>query len=80
MVFQNYAIFPHLNVEKNIQFGLRKLGLSNDEIVNRVKDVLSLVKLEGYEERFSNQLSGGQRQRVALARALVRQPKVLLLD
>ena len=80
MVFQNYAIFPHLNVEKNIQFGLRKLGLSNDEIGKRVKEVLSLVKLEGYEERFSNQLSGGQRQRVALARALVRQPKVLLLD
>ena len=80
MVFQNYAIFPHLNVEKNIQFGLRKLGLSNDEIDKRVKDVLLLVKLEGYEERFSNQLSGGQRQRVALARALVRQPKVLLLD
>jgi len=80
MVFQNYAIFPHLNVEKNIQFGLRKLGLSNDEIDKRVKNVLSLVKLEGYEERFSNQLSGGQRQRVALARALVRQPKVLLLD
>ena len=80
MVFQNYAIFPHLNVEKNIQFGLRKLGLSNDEIEKRVKDVLTLVKLEGYEERFSNQLSGGQRQRVALARALVRQPKVLLLD
>ena len=72
MVFQNYAIFPHLNVEKNIQFGLRKLGLSNDEINKRVKDVLALVKLEGYEERFSNQLSGGQRQRVALARALVR--------
>ena len=80
MVFQNYAIFPHLNVEKNIQFGLRKLGLSGDEIEKRVKDVLSLVKLEGYEERFSNQLSGGQRQRVALARALIRQPKVLLLD
>ena len=71
MVFQNYAIFPHLNVEKNIKFGLRKLSLSNDEIDKRVKDVLSLVKLEGYEERFSNQLSGGQRQRVALARALV---------
>ena len=80
MVFQNYAIFPHLNVEKNIQFGLRKLGLSKEEIEKRVKDVLSLVKLEGYEERFSSQLSGGQRQRVALARALVRQPKVLLLD
>ena len=80
MVFQNYAIFPHINVEKNVQFGLRKLGLTSDEIVKRVKDVLSLVKLEGYEERYSSQLSGGQRQRVALARALVRQPKVLLLD
>ena len=80
MVFQNYAIFPHINVEKNVQFGLRKLGLTSDEISKRVKDVLSLVKLEGYEERFSSQLSGGQRQRVALARALVRQPKVLLLD
>lgn len=80
MVFQNYAIFPHLNVEKNIQFGLRKLGLTKNEIDKKVKNVLRLVKLEGYEERFSNQLSGGQRQRVALARALVRQPKVLLLD
>ena len=80
MVFQNYAIFPHINVEKNVQFGLRKLGLTNDEIDKRVKDVLALVKLEGYQERFSSQLSGGQRQRVALARALVRQPKVLLLD
>jgi len=80
MVFQNYAIFPHINVEKNIRFGLRKLGLTNEEIRERVNDILSLVKLEGYEERFSSQLSGGQRQRVALARALVRQPKVLLLD
>ena len=78
--FSKLCNFPHLNVEKNIQFGLRKLGLNNDEIDKRVKDVLSLVKLEGYEKRFSNQLSGGQRQRVALARALVRQPKVLLLD
>ncbi len=80
MVFQNYAIFPHINVEQNIKFGLRKLGLNDDKIKKRVDDVLALVKLEGYEERFSGQLSGGQRQRVALARALVRQPKVLLLD
>ena len=80
MVFQNYAIFPHINVEQNIKFGLRKLGLTDGEIKKRVDDVLALVKLEGYEERFSGQLSGGQRQRVALARALVRQPKVLLLD
>ena len=71
MVFQNYAIFPHINVEKNIQFGLRKLGLTSEEIRERVNDVLSLVKLDGYEKRFSSQLSGGQRQRVALARALV---------
>ena len=71
MVFQNYAIFPHINVEKNVQFGLRKLGLTSDEIVKRVKDVLSLVKLEGYEERYSSQLSGGQRQRVALALSLI---------
>jgi len=80
MVFQNYAIFPHINVVKNIQFGLRKLGLTKAENDQRVEEVLSLVKLEGYEERYSNQLSGGQRQRVALARALVRRPKVLLLD
>ena len=80
MVFQNYAIFPHINVEKNIRFGLRKLGLTKEEKDQRVEEVLTLVKLEGYEERYSNQLSGGQRQRVALARALVRRPKVLLLD
>ena len=80
MVFQNYAIFPHINVEKNVQFGLRKLGLTNDEIIKRVKDVLSLVKLEGYEERYSSQLSGGQRQRVAMGRAIVRNPKAFLFD
>ena len=80
MVFQNYAIFPHINVEKNIQFGLRKLGLSKEEIEKRVKDVLSLVKLEGYEERFSSQLSGGQRQSIALARAIVHKPSHFILD
>ena len=80
MVFQNYAIFPHINVQRNIEFGLRKEKLSKEELNLRVKESLKMVQLEGYEERFSNQLSGGQRQRVALARALVRQPKVLLLD
>ena len=70
MVFQNYAIFPHINVEKNVQFGLRKLGLTNDEIIKRVKEVLSLVKLEGYEERYSSQLSGGQRQIINLFRSI----------
>jgi spermidine/putrescine ABC transporter ATP-binding subunit len=80
MVFQNYAIFPHLNVFQNIAFGLRKDRLSADELARRVHEVLALIKLEGYGERRSDELSGGQRQRVALARALIKQPKVLLLD
>ena len=80
MVFQNYAIFPHINVQRNIEFGLRKEKLTKEELNFRVKESLKMVQLEGYEERFSNQLSGGQRQRVALARALVKRPKVLLLD
>jgi len=80
MVFQNYAIFPHINVKRNIEFGLRKEKLNKEELNSRVEESLKMVQLEGYEERFSNQLSGGQRQRVALARALVKRPKVLLLD
>jgi ABC-type Fe3+/spermidine/putrescine transport system ATPase subunit len=80
MVFQNYAIFPHLNVRENIAFGLRKRGLTKPELAARVEQALALIKMPGYGERASNQLSGGQRQRVALARALVCQPKVLLLD
>ncbi len=80
MVFQNYAIFPHINVKRNIEFGLRKEKINSNEMEERVNSALKMVKLEGYENRFSNQLSGGQRQRVALARALVKRPKVLLLD
>src|SRR4051794_30033706 len=67
MVFQNYAIFPHLNVRENIAFGLRKKGLTKAELAERVNEALALIKLDGYGERASNQLSGGQRQRIALA-------------
>jgi spermidine/putrescine ABC transporter ATP-binding subunit len=80
MVFQSYAIFPHLNVFDNIAYGLRKLKLPKDALRSRVEAILSTVRLEGLGGRAADQLSGGQRQRVALARALVRQPKLLLLD
>jgi spermidine/putrescine ABC transporter ATP-binding subunit len=80
MVFQNYAIFPHLNVFQNIAFGLRKDHLPGNELEQRVNDALSLIKMEGFGARGPDELSGGQRQRVALARALVKKPKVLLLD
>ena len=80
MVFQNYAIFPHLNVASNIAFGMRKSGLSKPELARRIDEMLELIRLPGYGERGANELSGGQRQRVALARALIKQPKVLLLD
>ena len=80
MVFQSYAIFPHLNVFDNIAFGLRRARLDRAELAKRVADALAMVRLEGFGDRRSTELSGGQRQRVALARALVRRPKVLLLD
>ena len=80
MVFQNYAIFPHLDVGRNIAFGLRKSGLSKAEIKARVEEMLELIKLPGYAGRSATQLSGGERQRIALARALIKRPKVLLLD
>ncbi len=80
MVFQSYAIFPHLNVFDNIAYGLRKSNLSGGELRRRVNEALAMIKLEGFGSRRGDQLSGGQRQRVALARALVKRPKVLLLD
>lgn len=80
MVFQSYAIFPHLDVAANIAFGLDKEGIDANSKRKRVADALDLVKLSGMEHRSPDQLSGGQRQRVALARAIVKRPKVLLLD
>src|SRR5262245_27175024 len=80
MMFQSYALFPHLTVAGNIAFGLRQDGVPRGESETRVAEMLSLVRLEGLERRKPHQLSGGQRQRVALARALVKRPKVLLLD
>jgi putrescine transport system ATP-binding protein len=80
MMFQNYALFPHMTVEKNIAFGLEQDGLAKTEISDKIDSILKLVELQDYKKRRPQQLSGGQRQRVALARALVKQPKLLLLD
>ena len=80
MMFQSYALFPHMTVEKNIAFGLEQEKLSRSEIAARVTDILEIVKLGTFAARKPHQLSGGQRQRVALARALVKRPKLLLLD
>ena len=80
MVFQSYAIFPHLTVAQNVAFGLRKSGKSKDEKAKMVEEALTMVGLDGYGKRAAHALSGGQRQRVALARALILKPKVLLLD
>src|SRR4051812_17206322 len=80
MVFQNYALFPHLDVHENIAFGLRRKGVDKAETTRRVGESLELVHLGGYDKRKPNELSGGQQQRVALARALINRPNVLLLD
>ena len=80
MVFQDYALFPHRTVAQNVGFGLKMRGLGRAAVLPQVAEMLSLVGLEGYEERMARQLSGGQQQRVALARALVIKPAVLLLD
>lgn len=79
-VFQSYALFPHMNVFDNVAFGLKMSGVEKHEISSRVKEALSVVKLENYEQRKPHQLSGGQKQRVAIARAIINRPKVLLLD
>ncbi|MBR6766373.1 MAG: ABC transporter ATP-binding protein [Clostridia bacterium] len=79
-VFQNYALFPHMSVEKNISYGLRIRGIKKPEWHEKVSEMLKLVQLEGYEKRMPAQLSGGQRQRVAIARAVVLNPRLLLLD
>ncbi|MEX2122281.1 MAG: ABC transporter ATP-binding protein [Woeseia sp.] len=80
MMFQSYAIFPHMTVEQNVAYGLQKERVPRSEIKSRVAEMLELVQLQQFATRKPNQLSGGQRQRVALARALVKRPKVLLLD
>lgn len=79
-VFQKYALFPHMSVEENISFGLKIKAISDNEIKDKVKRVLELVNLAGYEKRSVNSLSGGQQQRIAIARAIVNEPEVLLLD
>src|ERR1700722_17173083 len=80
MMFQNFALFPHLSVRDNIAFGLKRAAMPRKEIAERVAELVALVKLDGLEKRKPDQLSGGQRQRVALARSLARRPKLLLLD
>ena len=80
MVFQSYAVWPHMNVFDNIAYPLKIQKIAKNEIEERVSQVLKIVHLEQYKDRFPSELSGGQQQRVALGRALVAQPEILLLD
>jgi len=80
MVFQNYALWPHMTVYGNLSFGLQIRKVPKDEITKKIKKVLGMVQLEGYENRFPRQMSGGQQQRIAMARALVFEPEIMLLD
>ena len=80
MVFQRYVLFPHMNVFKNVSFGLRVRKISKIEIAKRVEQVLDIVQLKGLEKRFPSQLSGGQQQRVAIARTVVTNPRIMLMD
>jgi len=80
MVFQNYALWPHMTVYGNLAFGLQIRKVSKDEITKKIKKVLGMVQLEGYENRYPRQMSGGQQQRIAMARALVFEPEIMLLD
>jgi len=80
MVFQNYALWPHMTVYANLAFGLQIKKIPKDEITKKIKRVLSMVRLEGYENRYPRQMSGGQQQRIAMARALVFEPEIMLLD
>ena len=80
MVFQSYALFPHLNIKDNIEFGLKIKKIDEKEIKKRVDEILDLIKMRSYINKYPSELSGGQRQRVALARAIVNNPKIVLLD
>ena len=80
MVFQSYALFPHMSLGDNVGYGLKMLGVSRSDVKARVKEALAMVDLEGFEDRYVDQISGGQQQRVALARALAPSPALLLLD